>query len=60
MIGWLTHFVALGHAFVLLALLCVTTAVGARVLRTEPALVRRSEGAPADGTRELEMTGDTH
>lgn len=34
-IGWLTHLVTLGHAFVLLTLLCVTTAVGARVLRTE-------------------------
>ncbi|MFE1926403.1 MFS transporter [Streptomyces asoensis] len=35
-IGWLTHLVALNHAFVLLTLLCVTTAVGARVLRTDP------------------------
>ncbi|MGW1751858.1 MFS transporter [Streptomyces sp. NPDC002092] len=35
-IGWLTHLVALNHAFVLLALLCVTTAVGAGVLRTGP------------------------
>ncbi|MGW2915302.1 MFS transporter [Streptomyces asoensis] len=34
-IGWLTHLVALNHAFVLLTLLCVTTAVGARVLRTD-------------------------
>ncbi|MCF1593523.1 MFS transporter [Streptomyces muensis] len=33
-IGWLTQLVALNHAFVLLTLLCVTTAVGARVLRT--------------------------
>ena len=33
-IGWLTHLVALNEAFVLLTLLCVTTAVGARVLRT--------------------------
>ncbi|MGW3289562.1 MFS transporter [Streptomyces sp. NPDC001002] len=33
-IGWLTHFVALNHAFVLLILLCATTAVAARVLRT--------------------------
>ncbi|MEV7129135.1 MFS transporter [Streptomyces sp. NPDC093260] len=43
-IGWLTHLVALGHAFVLLTLLCVTTAVGARVLRTE-ADTRQSEMA---------------
>ena len=34
-IGWLTHVVALNHAFVLLTLLCVTTAVGAGVLRPE-------------------------
>ncbi|MFJ1735479.1 MFS transporter [Streptomyces sp. NPDC088254] len=33
-IGWLTHVVALNHAFVLLTLLCVITAVGAGVLRT--------------------------
>jgi MFS family permease len=33
-IGWLTRLVALDHAFVLLTLLCVTTAVGAGVLRT--------------------------
>ncbi|MFC9283682.1 MFS transporter [Streptomyces collinus] len=42
-IGWLTHLVALGHAFVLLTLLCVTTAVGARVLRTESGRTPRSE-----------------
>ncbi|MFI9759857.1 MFS transporter [Streptomyces sp. NPDC051963] len=33
-IGWLTHFVALNHAFVLLILLCAITAVAAGVLRT--------------------------
>ncbi|MFF3415987.1 MFS transporter [Streptomyces sp. NPDC002698] len=33
-IGWLTHLVALNHAFVLLTLLCVTTAVAAGILRT--------------------------
>ncbi|MZF85805.1 MFS transporter [Streptomyces sp. SID5643] len=48
-IGWLTHLVALNDAFVLLTLLCVTTAVGARVLRT---------GSDA-GTPRHEMTG-TH
>ncbi|MFD5951429.1 MFS transporter [Streptomyces collinus] len=48
-IGWLTHLVALNHAFVLLTLLCVTTAVGARVLRTG-----------SDSTRRREMAADTH
>ncbi len=33
-IGWLTHLVALNHAFVLLILLCAITAVAARILRT--------------------------
>ncbi|WP_437078080.1 MFS transporter [Streptomyces sp. enrichment culture] len=42
-IGWLTHFVALNHAFVLLSLLCATTAVGARVLRTGSDRTRESE-----------------
>ncbi|TXS35544.1 MFS transporter [Streptomyces sp. uw30] len=32
-IGWLTHLVALNHAFVLLILLCATTAVAAGILR---------------------------
>ncbi|MFD5913420.1 MFS transporter [Streptomyces massasporeus] len=45
-IGWLTRLVPLNHAFVLLTLLCVTTAVGARVLRTGPGHpTRRSEMA---------------
>ncbi|MFF5029839.1 MFS transporter [Streptomyces collinus] len=44
-IGWLTHLVALGHAFVLLTLLCVTTALGARVLPTESGSTPRSEMA---------------
>jgi len=35
-IGWLTHFVALNHTFVLLTLLCAITTVAARILRTEP------------------------
>ncbi|CAL9462094.1 Inner membrane protein YbjJ [Streptomyces sp. enrichment culture] len=46
-IGWLTNLVALNHAFVLLTLLCVTTAVGARVLRTGPDRAPRSETAGA-------------
>ncbi|MEU6545704.1 MFS transporter [Streptomyces sp. NPDC046859] len=44
-IGWLTHVVALNHAFVLLTLLCVTTAVGAGVLRTGSTPTPRSEMA---------------
>ncbi len=32
-IGWLTHLVALNHAFVLLTLLCALTAVAAGILR---------------------------
>ncbi|WP_405878006.1 MFS transporter [Streptomyces sp. NBC_01136] len=35
-IGWLTHLVTLNHAFVLLILLCATTAVAAGILRTGP------------------------
>ncbi|MFU9034709.1 MULTISPECIES: MFS transporter [Streptomyces] len=35
-IGWLTHLVALNHAFVLLTLMCAITAVAAGTLRTEP------------------------
>lgn len=45
-IGWLTHVVALNHAFVLLTLLCVTTAVAAGVLRTEPTRTPAPEPAP--------------
>ncbi|GAX57414.1 MFS transporter [Streptomyces olivochromogenes] len=33
-IGWLTHLVALNHAFALLILLCAITAVAAGILRT--------------------------
>ncbi|MBT3164735.1 MFS transporter [Streptomyces sp. Vc74B-19] len=44
-IGWLTHVVALNHTFILLTLLCVTTAVGAGVLRTTSDAVPRSETA---------------
>lgn len=39
-IGWLTHLVALNHAFVLLTLLCVTTAAGAGILHPGPDRVR--------------------
>ncbi|MER7483702.1 MFS transporter [Streptomyces sp. NPDC126510] len=49
-IGWLTHVVALNHAFVLLTLLCVTTAVGAGVLRT----------GSDDSTRRPEMAAGPH
>lgn len=35
-IGWLTHLVALNHAFVLLTLLCAITAAAAGILRTGP------------------------
>ncbi|MFI6541988.1 MFS transporter [Streptomyces prunicolor] len=45
-IGWLTHLVALNHAFVLLILLCVITAVAAGVLRTG-----------SDRSRELAASG---
>lgn len=44
-IGWLAHLVALNHAFILLTLLCVTTAVAAGVLRTGSDRTRRSEMA---------------
>lgn len=44
-IGWLTHVVALNHTFLLLTLLCVTTAVGAGVLRTTSDAVPRDEPA---------------
>ncbi|GAA1171648.1 MFS transporter [Streptomyces hebeiensis] len=43
-IGWLTHLVALNHAFALLTLLCATTAVGARVLRTGSDHARERDG----------------
>ncbi|MFF1691311.1 MULTISPECIES: MFS transporter [unclassified Streptomyces] len=46
-IGWLTHLVALNHAFVLLTLLCLTAAVAAGVLRTGSARTR-------------ELTSSTH
>ncbi|GAA0545253.1 hypothetical protein GCM10010390_54170 [Streptomyces mordarskii] len=44
-IGWLAHVVALNHAFVLLTLLCATTAVSAGVLHTGPDRARRPEMA---------------
>lgn len=52
-IGWLTHLVALNHAFVLLTLLCATTAVAAGVLRTGPDRTHRS-GPAVDNTRQTE------
>ncbi|MEU8702024.1 MFS transporter [Streptomyces sp. NPDC048680] len=44
-IGWLSHVAALNHAFLLLTLLCATTAVAAGVLRTGSDRTRRSEMA---------------
>lgn len=44
-IGWLTHLVALNHAFVLLTLLCVTTAAAAGILRTGSDRTRHYETA---------------
>ncbi|MFF3711068.1 MFS transporter [Streptomyces phaeochromogenes] len=41
-IGWLTHFTALNHTFVLLILLCAITAVAAGVLRTDSDRTRRT------------------
>ncbi|MFK4188893.1 hypothetical protein ACI2L4_33650 [Streptomyces sparsogenes] len=58
-IGWLTHLVALDHAFVLLTPPCVTTAVGARVLRTGPDLIRQAGTETAAGrTRRPETAAD--
>lgn len=45
-IGWLTHIVALNHAFVLLTLLCVTTAAAAGILRTGSDSTQRKDLAP--------------
>ncbi|MEU6273273.1 MFS transporter [Streptomyces populi] len=47
-IGWLTRLVALGHAFVLLTLLCAATAAAAGILRTGSAHAPRDEMASAD------------
>ncbi|MGX1541483.1 MFS transporter [Streptomyces adustus] len=47
-IGWLTHLVALNHAFVLLTLLCVTTAAAAGILRTGSDRMPQTEMATAD------------
>jgi len=44
-IGWLTHLLALNHTFILLTLLCATTAVAAGVLRPGPDRARRPEMA---------------
>ncbi|MCX4907457.1 MFS transporter [Streptomyces sp. NBC_00878] len=41
-IGWLTHFTALNHTFVLLILLCAITAVAAGILRTDSDRTRRT------------------
>ncbi|KAB1990214.1 MFS transporter [Streptomyces triticiradicis] len=46
-IGWLTHLVALDHAFVLLTLLCAVTAAAAGILRTGSDRAPRDEMAPA-------------
>ncbi|MGW3418897.1 MFS transporter [Streptomyces phaeochromogenes] len=40
-IGWLTHFTALNHTFVLLILLCAITSVAAGILRTDSDRTRR-------------------
>lgn len=45
-IGWLTHFTALNHTFVLLILLCAITAVAAGILRTDSDRTRE----PAHGS----------
>lgn len=44
-IGWLTHLVALNHAFVLLILLCAITAAAAGILRTGSDRTRTPEMA---------------
>ncbi|MEV2193023.1 MFS transporter [Streptomyces phaeochromogenes] len=51
-IGWLTHFTALNHTFVLLILLCAITAVAAGVLRTDSDRTRRARRTrePAHGS----------
>ncbi|MEY9937524.1 MFS transporter [Streptacidiphilus sp. MAP5-3] len=46
-IGWLTHLTALNHTFLLLTLLCVTTAVAAGVLRTGPGATPDPDPEPA-------------
>ncbi|MGW2780279.1 MFS transporter [Streptomyces populi] len=45
-IGWLTHLVALDHAFVLLTLLCAATAAAAGILSTGSDHAPRDETAP--------------
>ncbi|MEU6846345.1 MFS transporter [Streptomyces sp. NPDC046716] len=49
-IGWLTHLVALNHAFVLLTLLCATAAAAAGVLRTgsDRSMVPVASGGPRE------------
>ncbi|WP_329331535.1 MFS transporter [Streptomyces sp. NBC_00663] len=49
-IGWLTHVVALNHAFVLLTLLCAATAAAAGILRTGDA--RSQARVASDRVRE--------
>ncbi|MGN3957466.1 MFS transporter [Streptomyces sp. WAC8370] len=44
-IGWLTHLVALNHAFLLLTVLCAIAAIAAGVLRTASHPARESEPA---------------
>lgn len=44
-IGWMTHLVALNHAFLLLTALCASAAAAAGVLRTSSHQARESEMA---------------
>ncbi|KUN23259.1 MFS transporter [Streptomyces antibioticus] len=48
-IGWLTHLLALNHTFILLTLLCATTAVAAGVLRSGPDRAPRRPEMAAGG-----------
>jgi MFS family permease len=45
-IGWMTHLVALGHAFLLPALLLAIAAVTAGILRTAPQRAHKTESEP--------------
>ncbi|QTD95871.1 MFS transporter [Streptomyces cyanogenus] len=46
-IGWLTHLTALNHTFLLLTLLCATTAIAAGILRTGSGATSEPEPEPA-------------
>lgn len=50
-IGWLTHLTALNHTFLLLSLLCATTALAAGVLRTGSSATSEPEPEPASHSR---------